>query len=163
MPSQWETALLRNDVSHWLGASLESALRIYLSLNYEDTIWIWITITHHDIIEILPHGGYWPVHHTYSVTLQIYTWWRKEPGPWFNIKMTSYQDRKSHCGDKTILRPSYLHNGTSYTGKMTSLYWIRAQGTRNHTWKYLCLRDINRRIIILKYVHGAILFRTRLR
>ena len=48
-------------------------------------------------------------------------------GPRFNIKMTSYQYRKSHCGDKTILRPSYLHNGISYTGKMTSLYWIRAQ------------------------------------
>ena len=46
-------------------------------------------------------------------------------GSWFNIKMTSYQYRKSHCGDKTILRPSYLHNGISYTGKTTSLYWIR--------------------------------------
>ena len=33
----------------------------------------------------------------------------------------------SHCGDKTILRPSYLHNGISYSGKMTYLYWIRAQ------------------------------------
>ena len=33
---------------------------------------------------------------------------------------------KTHCGDKMILRPSYLHNGISYTGKMTSLYWIRA-------------------------------------
>ena len=40
--------------------------------------------------------------------------------------MSSYQYRKSHCGDKTILWPSYLHNGISYTGKMTSLYWIRA-------------------------------------
>ena len=40
--------------------------------------------------------------------------------------MPSYQHRKSHCGDKTILRPSYLHNGISYTGKATSLYWIRA-------------------------------------
>ena len=49
-----------------------------------------------------------------------------ESGGWFNIKTTSYQYRKSHCGDKTILRPSYLHNGISYTGKMTSLYWIRA-------------------------------------
>ena len=39
------------------------------------------------------------------------------PGPQFNIKMTSYQYRKSHCGDKTILRPSYRHNGISYTGK----------------------------------------------
>ena len=25
-PSQWETALLSNDISHWLGANLESAL-----------------------------------------------------------------------------------------------------------------------------------------
>ena len=33
----------------------------------------------------------------------------------------SYQCRKSHCGDKTIVRPSYLHNGISYTGKTTSL------------------------------------------
>ena len=41
--------------------------------------------------------------------------------------MLSYQDRKSHCGDKTILRPSYLHNGITITGKTTSLYWIRAQ------------------------------------
>ena len=47
-------------------------------------------------------------------------------GPRFNIKMTSYWYRKSHCGDKTVVRSSYLHNGISYTGKMTSLYWIRA-------------------------------------
>ena len=26
-----------------------------------------------------------------------------------------------------ILRPSYLHNEISYTGKSTSLYWIGAQ------------------------------------
>ena len=45
-------------------------------------------------------------------------------GPWFNIKMSPYQYRKSHCGDKTILRPSYLHNGISHTGKKTYLYWI---------------------------------------
>ena len=69
------------------------------------------------------------------------------PGPWFNIKMSSYQYRKSHCGDKTILRPSYLHNGISYTGKMSSLYWIGAlatadfpvirvvQGTVSGLWK----------------------------
>ena len=60
-------------------------------------------------------------------------------GPQFNIKMTSYQYRKSHCGDKTILRPSYLHNGISYTGKMSSLYWIRAQSVNGLTqWS---LRD----------------------
>ena len=33
------------------------------------------------------------------------------PGGWFNIKMPSYQYRKSHCGDKTILRPFYLRMG----------------------------------------------------
>ena len=51
----------------------------------------------------------------------------KAAGGQINIKMTSYQYRKSHCGDKTILRPSYLHNGISYTGKTTSLYWDGAQ------------------------------------
>ena len=45
----------------------------------------------------------------------------------FSIKMSSNQYRKSHCGDKRILRPSYLHNGISYTGKTASLYWIRPQ------------------------------------
>ena len=49
------------------------------------------------------------------------------PGPWFKLKMTSYQYRKSHCGDKTILRPSYLHNGISDTVKITSIYWIGDQ------------------------------------
>ena len=46
-------------------------------------------------------------------------------GGQFNIKMLSYQYRKSHCGDKMISRLSYLHNRISYTVK-TSLYWIRA-------------------------------------
>ena len=30
----------------------------------------------------------------------------------------SYQYRKSHCGDKMIIRSSYLHNGISYNGAM---------------------------------------------
>ena len=47
-------------------------------------------------------------------------------GPWFTINMSSYQYKKSLCGDKMVVRSSYLHNGFSYTGKMTSLYWIRA-------------------------------------
>ena len=45
-----------------------------------------------------------------------------ESGPW----RPSYQFRKSHCGDKTVVRSSYLHNGIYYTGKISSLYWIRA-------------------------------------
>ena len=50
----------------------------------------------------------------------------KPPGAWFNTKMSSYQYRKSHCGDKTVIRSSYLHNRISYTGKMSSLFRIRA-------------------------------------
>ena len=53
-------------------------------------------------------------------------------------KKMSCQYRKSHCGDKTILRPSYLHNGISYTGK-TFLYWIRAQVSREMTSNYILL------------------------
>ena len=47
-------------------------------------------------------------------------------GDRFNMKMLSYQYRKSHCGGKTILWSSYLHNGVSYASKMSSLYWTRA-------------------------------------
>ena len=72
------------------------------------------------------------------VVLGLRAWWNAMdlemvilqttfPGPRFNIKMSSYRYRKSLCGDKTVVRSSYLHNGISYTGKMSSLYWIRAQ------------------------------------
>ena len=48
-----------------------------------------------------------------------------EAGPWFNIKMQSYQYRKSHCGDNTVMiRSSYLPDDISYIDKMASLYWI---------------------------------------
>ena len=49
-------------------------------------------------------------------------------------KDASYQYRKSHCGDKRVVRSSYLHNGISYTGKMASLYWIWAQGAISTVW-----------------------------
>ena len=61
------------------------------------------------------------------------------PGPWFNIKMSSYQYRKSHCGDKAVVRSSYLHNGISYTGKTIPLYWIGAMGPVGSRWKFCCL------------------------
>ena len=32
-------------------------------------------------------------------------------GPWFNIKMPTYQYRKSYCGDKTVVRSSYSTMG----------------------------------------------------
>ena len=51
----------------------------------------------------------------------------KNPGPWFDIETSSCQYRKSHCGDKTVVRSSYLHDGISYIAKMVWFYWIRAQ------------------------------------
>ena len=56
--------------------------------------------------------------------------------PIFHIKMSSYQCRKSHCGDKTIIQPSYLHNWISYTGKPASLYWI---GTPLGYFRYMVI------------------------
>ena len=77
--------------------------------------------------------------------MECYFWLVPRPGPWFNIKMSSYQYRKSHCGDKTILRPSYLHNGVSYTGKTPSLYLIGAPVTityYNKVARSVCHKEV---------------------
>ena len=42
-----------------------------------------------------------------------------------SIKRCHLNSRKSHCGDKMVIRFSYLHSGISYTGKTSCLYWIR--------------------------------------
>ena len=46
--------------------------------------------------------------------------------PYINIAFYWYRNfiRKSHYGDKRVIRLCYLHNGDSHTGKMASLYWI---------------------------------------
>ena len=66
---------------------------------------------------------YWNVPNVLCCTGSVLTL-AKSPGVLFNIKMPS-QYRKSYCGEKTISRPSYLHKGIFYAGKMTSLYWIK--------------------------------------
>ena len=38
--------------------------------------------------------------------------------------MSSYQYNNPHCGDKTVVRSSYLHDGILFTGEMASLYGI---------------------------------------
>ena len=82
-----------------------------------ETFWTYAnTVSHRNIVRI------------------VWRWVVKSQGGWFNIKMSSYQYRESHCGDKTVVRSSYLHNGISYTGKMTSLYWIRAQIVGIPSW-----------------------------
>ena len=58
--------------------------------------------------------------------------------------LSSYQYKKSNCGDKTILRLSYLHNGISYTGKTTSLYWIGAWVCRSYLTCYNQTSNIRR-------------------
>ena len=53
---------------------------------------------------------------------------KEQPGPWFNIKMLSYQYRKSHCGDETVVRPSYLHNGIFFILVRRHLYIESGRG-----------------------------------
>ena len=76
-------------------------------------------------------------------SLDTYYWWLAEyliimfffsPGRHtfrhlFNIKMSSYHYtcRKSHCGDKVVIRLSNLHNGNSYTDMLASWCWISPQ------------------------------------
>ena len=48
----------------------------------------------------------------------------------------SCQYRKSHFGDKMVAKSSYLHNGISYTGKITSLYWIDPLGLLGGTMQH---------------------------
>ena len=62
-------------------------------------------------------------------------------------KIPSYQYRKSHCGDEAILRPFFLHNRVSYTGKIACLYWIRTQ-------------DVNPYIAYHKLLHLIILYKS---
>ena len=64
--------------------------------------------------------------------VNIYGGW--QPGPWFNIKMSSYQYRKSHCGDKTVVRSSHLHNRISYTVRC---HLYIESGPRSLQWEFL--------------------------
>ena len=77
---------------------------------------------------------WWPflvIFFWYPTKASLQLIWRSGNRRWMDtraliqyIKISSYQYRKSHCGDKTVVRSSYLHNGISFTGKMSSLYWI---------------------------------------
>ena len=76
-----------------------------------------------------------------------YRIFKQGPGPWFNIKMSSYQYRKSHCGDKTILLSSYLHNGISCFINDVAVIWYRYCITNEtHCWpKYRLLNTLRPR------------------
>ena len=51
---------------------------------------------------------------------------QRSAGGCFMTKVVPYQHRKSYCGDMmVVVKPCYLHNGISYTGKMSSLHYKR--------------------------------------
>ena len=69
-----------------------------------------------------------------SSVVQVMAWCHTDskasPKTMTTRALIQYKDvvyRKSHCGDKTVIRSSYLHNGNSYIDKMTSLYWLSPQ------------------------------------
>ena len=84
----------------------------------------------------------------------------------FNIKM-SYQYRKSHCGNKTVVRSSYLHNGISYTalraGGVLSSGFGRAGGCQTcgthisvTAWRMFSIRssvELSRPVVVHCYGH----------
>ena len=47
-------------------------------------------------------------------------------GPRFNDRVSRY--RNSHYNDNAVVRPRYLYNGNSYTGKTIPLYWNISRG-----------------------------------
>ena len=113
-------------------------------------VFIWISaIVSNDMIMIYSISRYSESHYNDKMVV-------RPSGGWINIKMTSYQYRKSHCGDKTILRPSYLHNGISYTGKTTSLYWIRALiimvGINMLVRQHLCIGTVPDGFVVLCFI-----------
>ena len=62
-PSQWETALLCNDVSHWLGASLESALihKWYWSDNRDVPLDLFANYDIKFVMKLQPTQITWPI------------------------------------------------------------------------------------------------------
>ena len=126
--------------SHWFGYRIgmrpltkTMMVLMYICGAYRHILYSIITFTNSDT-RSRPRWVKWPkpfsyLHFKYFIKAGISfstfsSTGHKWTGPWFNIKMSSHQYRKSHCGDKTVERSSYLHNGIFYTDKMTSLYWI---------------------------------------
>ena len=78
------------------------------------------------------------------------------------------RDKDFHDKDKTVVRPSYLYNGNTYTGKTTSLYWDGPQGCCRGAWRThaadnkicscICSCSVNIRRNIDLTIHLCILF-----
>ena len=109
--SQWETMLQCNIVSHWLGAYTKWSL--YMNLILAIMVVTVEGLLHVQGQDICILSWSW-------VSIYLVFIYKHSPGDC--IKRASHQDRKSHCGDKTILWPCYIY-GIFYEDKI-SLYWI---------------------------------------
>ena len=110
--------------------SLHWPSELYAVCSYQLRSGPWFNITIRASEKIFGFSAKFEAQKVFSfIHLKISASVRRARRAWFSdalIKMSSYLYRKSHCGDKTVVRSSYLHNGISYTGKMSSLYWIMA-------------------------------------
>ena len=80
---------------------------------------------------------------------------------WYTLITGVRSHRKSHWGDKTVVRSSWLHNGISCAGKTTSVYWIKAQSVLSVKLRLmhnLCLFYILYADIEGKYIKGTLLW-----
>ena len=77
-PSQWETALLRNDVSHWLGARLESAMEFMVKCLNVYIFHQWA---------VLPLAGMGTENGMYSYEIHVYTGFKKNSETDSNISL----------------------------------------------------------------------------
>ena len=90
---------------------------------------IWVLLMSFWNVKCVIKGPLWPSMASFIrmfVMCLVIKWDIIRIGPRLNIKMSSYQYNESHCGDKMVVRLSYINNGLSYTGKMSSFYWIKA-------------------------------------
>ena len=72
----------------------------------------YIYISHVNVTQTVPDiSPLMPMHQDPLLVAFTYQTCVPETGPWFNIKMSPCQYRKSHCGDKTVVRSSYLIMG----------------------------------------------------
>ena len=103
-------------------------------------------------------------HHYSSIMLVSDLFWSSSYSEaWFNIKMKSYQYRESHCGVKTILWPSYLHNGIPYAGKMTVVSGLLHIGypSKAHPRRKSCKISFFHNIPISNYCKTSSINRTK--
>ena len=108
-PSQWETSLQSNPVSHWLGANLELVLSCHvvkplqltrnrIHVVYPISRWVEVICQDRECTAMLPAGFYWAaLRFKYSTTMfgpQVLTWISGASGFHF-----SKLDPWMSCGD----------------------------------------------------------------